>query len=304
MKNVALSLLLLVLSFATDTHGHFTGSGHVHTLWEKQRVFLNGNCRATGTCDLKRFALTESVYEVWFSDAPSYPTYGNGVIIEYETASVGALEKYAVVQFKRGCVFYSSQKRPGRIARTVSDTVASFGENVPFCFPHWVIDSQDTDPVYNSDPQYGRFHLLRWNRPGSYDNRTQKYYGLEKPEFPVVYLTDHPAGAFITASDVRNVSLEFNTCIFKAHEVPVATRRDHLNFAEPIACFPWQNVYIYDFDRGIFRTDVAAVPRSLRPSAPVGAYPGGLLALLAIASALVVFWLSRREIRRRGPVRG
>ena len=70
---------------------------------------MNPDCRSTYTCDLKRFTLTTSVYEVWFSDDPNYPTYGNGVIMEYETDSVDALEKYAIVQFIKGCVFDSSK---------------------------------------------------------------------------------------------------------------------------------------------------------------------------------------------------
>jgi hypothetical protein len=249
------SLMLLISFFAGNSYGHFTGKGHVHTHSETQQVFLNPNCRSTDTCDLKRFTLTTLVYEVWFRDDPNHPNYGNGVIMEYETDSVDAIEKYAIVQFIKGCVFHSSKNRDGRINKSVSYVVPSFGERIPFCFPEWIIDSQDTDPAYNSDPQYGRFYLLRWKNPGSpgsYDYRTHKYYGAEKPKIPVVYMTDHPAGAFVTGTGVKNAALEFNTCIYKAADVPRQTRRDNINFAKPIACFPWQNVYVYDFATGKF----------------------------------------------------
>jgi len=221
---------------------------------------LNPVCPSTDTCDLKRFTLTKLVYEVWFSDDPIHPTYANGVIMEYETDSVDALENYAIVQFKKGCVFYSSKNSEGKIHRKVGDTVLSFGKYIPFCFPQRVIDSQDTDPAYNSDPEYGRFYLLRWNKPGSYDNRTRKYYGAEKPKLPVVYMTDYPAGAFVTGTGVRNVALEFNTCIYKASNVPADTRRDGIDFAKPSTCFEWQSVYVYDFDKGGFQTRLANVP--------------------------------------------
>jgi hypothetical protein len=253
------SFVLLILVLAGNSYAHFTGKGHVHTLSETKQVFLNQNCRATDGCDLKRFALTTSVYEVWFSDDPSYPTYGNGVIMEYETASVAALEKYAIVQFKKGCVFNTSKTREGKINRNVADTAPSFGENVRFCFPQWVIDSQDSDPAYNSDPERGRFYFLRWNKPGSYDNRTQKYYGAERPKVPIVYMTDYPAGAFVSETGVRNVALEFKTCIYKASDVPAETRRDNIAFARPITCFQWQNVYVYDFETGTFQSDTAYV---------------------------------------------
>ena len=123
--------------------------------------------------------------------------------MEYQTDSVDALEKYAIVQFKKGCVFYSSKNREGKISRNLGDIVSSFGEDIPFCFREWIIDSQDTDPAYNSDPEYGRFYLLRWNKSGSYERRTQKYYGVEKPKIPVVYMADYPAGAFVTGTGVK-----------------------------------------------------------------------------------------------------
>ncbi|HEX9143345.1 MAG TPA: hypothetical protein VGA09_03670 [Candidatus Binatia bacterium] len=282
------SVMLLIFFLAGNSYAHFTGKGHVHTLAETRQIFLNPDCRSTDTCDLKRFMLTTAVYEAWFSDDPNYPTYGNGAIIEYATDSVDALEKYAIVQFKKGCVFYSSKNSEGKIDRNVRDTAPSFGENIPFCFPHWVIDSQDTDPVYNSDPEYGRFYLLRWNQPGSYDNRTQKYYGAEKPKIPVAYMADYPAGAFVTETGVKNVALEFKTCIYREREVPAQTRRDNIAFAKPITCFEWQNVYVYDFDTGRFRTDLAYAPKWEEPTT-LDAYLLVVFVTLFIALALVTF---------------
>ena len=261
---------------------------------------MNPACRSTGTCDLKRFTLTTEVYEIWFSDDPNYPTYGNGVIIEYETDSVDALEKYAIVQFLKGCVFDSSKNGEGKINWNLSDTVASFGENIPFCFPEWVIDSQDSDPAYNSDPEYGRFYLLRWNKPGSYDDRNQKYYGAKKPKIPVLYMTDYPSGAFVTGTGVRNAALEFNTCIYKASDVPAKTGRDDISFAKPIACLEWQNVYVYDFDKGRFEANLADVPRPVEPYVRVNVYLLVIFVTLFIALAVVTFaglgkFLSQKE---------
>ncbi|MGH7834187.1 MAG: hypothetical protein ACREQK_11125 [Candidatus Binatia bacterium] len=288
-KFFCFSFILLISFLARNSHGDFTGKGHVHTLSETKQVFLNPECRATDTCDLKRFTLTTSVYEVWFSDDPNYPTHGNGVIMEYETDSVDALEKYAIVQFIKGCVFYSSKNGEGKINRNVSDTVPSFGEDIPLCFPKWVIDSQDTDPAYNSDPEYGRFYLLRWNKPGSYDRRTQKYYGAERPKIPVVYMADYPSGAFVTETGIKNTALEFNTCIYRASDVPAETRRDVIHFAKPITCFEWQNVYVYDFDKERFQAHVADVGWWEEPSMRVNVYLLVILVTLSIALALVAF---------------
>jgi hypothetical protein len=293
------SILLLIAFPAGNSHGHFTEKGHVHTLAKTEQLFLNPNCRATDTCYLKKFTLTTSVYEVWFSDDPNYPTYGNGVIMEYETGSVAALEKYAIVQFVKGCVFDSSKNAQGRITKKLSYTVPSFGEDVPFCFPQWVIDSQDTDPVYNSDAEYGRFYLLRWNKPGSYEYPNHKYYGAEKPKRPVVYMADYPAGAFVTGSGVKNAALEFNTCIYKAGDVPAETRRDDIHFATPITCFEWQSVYVYDFDKATFEANVADLPRPEAPTLRVNGYLLVILATLFIAIALVTFSSLGRFLRQK-----
>ena len=295
-KNFYFSVILLVFCLAGISYGDFTGKGHVHTHSNTKQVFLNRDCRSTDTCDLKRFTLTKLVYEVWFSDDPNYPTYGNGVIMEYETDSVDALEKYAIVQFKRGCVFHSSKNRQGKINRIVTDIVPSFGETIPFCFRQWVIDSHDTDPVYNSDPEYGRFYLLRWNKPGSYDERTQKYYGTEKPKMPVVYMTDYPAGAFVTGTGVKNAALEFKTCLFKASDVPAETRRDDVDFAKPITCFRWENVYVYDFDKQKFQTDLASVPRWPETSMRVNVYL--LVIFVTFFVALALFLLARAQSKK------
>jgi hypothetical protein len=161
-----------------------------------------------------------------------------------------------------------------------------------------VIDSQDTDPAYNSDPEYGRFHLLRWNKPGSYDNRTQKFYGAEKPKIPVVYMADNPSGAFVTGTGVKNAALEFNTCIFKAKDVPAETRRDDINFATPINCFEWQNVYVYDFRQGSFQANWADVPRRAEPYMRVRLYLLVIFVILFIGLAIITFSRLGQFLRR------
>lgn len=297
MKNCfCFSFILLAICLARNSYGDFTGEGHVHALSETKQVFLNPDCRSTDTCDLKRFTLTTLVHEVWFSDDPNHPTYGNAVIMEYETDSVDAIEKYAIVQFVKGCVFHSSKNEEGKIHRTVGYMAPSFGEELPLCFSEWVIDSQDTDPAYNSEPEYGRFYLLRWNKPGSYDSGTQKYYGAEKPKLPVVYMADYPAGAFVTGTGVKNAALEFKTCIYKASDVPAGTRRDDVNFAKPIACFEWQNVYVYDFAKARFQTNLTDLPKLEEPSIRVN-----LLLVVIFVTLLTMLALVRAFRLRRVP---
>ena len=293
-RRLALAAAIYLLA-APDAHGDFTGEGHVHTVSETRQVFLNSDCRATNSCDLKRFTLTRLAHEIWFADDPKHPTFANGAIMEYETDSVAALEKYALVQFVKGCVFTSARDRTGEITRDISYGVSSFGQTVPLCFPDWVIDSQDDDPVYNSDPELGRFYLLRWNLPDSHDRRSEKYFGEEKPKRPVVYLTDYPAGAFVTASGVKNTALSFKSCIYKANEVPLRTRRDAVDFAAPLSCFEWQNVYVYDFDQQRFRTEWTGFPATEAPLALPDRLP--LIIAATLLAALIAAVLFRRRLR-------
>ena len=298
------SFVPLIFFLAGISYADFTGKGHVHTLAEIKQDFLNPDCHSTDSCDLKRFTLTKVVNEIWFSDNPDHPTYSNGVIMEYETDSVADLEKYAIVQFKKGCVFDAYKNRDGEIRRNITYTVTSFGEQVPFCFRRWVIDSQDRDPAYNSDPDFGRFYLLRWNKPGSYDNRTQKYYGAEKPIKPIVYMVDYPAGAFMTRTGIRNVALEFKSCIYKSSDVPRETSRNNLEFGTPISCFEWQNVYVYDFANARFETDLAALPSWEEPPVAAKTHRGlvGVMVLIAIMliSLLGLWKLHRWRISSDG----
>jgi hypothetical protein len=103
------------------------------------------------------------------------------------------------------------------------------------------------------------------------------------------YMTDYPSGAFVTGTGVKNAALEFNTCIYKASDVPAETRRDDIDFAKPITCFAWQNVYVYDFDKGKFQTHLADVPRWEEPYIRVNVYLLVIFVTLFIALALVTF---------------
>ena len=228
-----------------------TEKGHVHNVAKNVQKFTNPYCAKNDTCDLKSFSLITYAIEVWFADDQN-PTYGTTAIAEYETVSVGALEKYAVVQFMRGCAFSFERGADGSIKKYLGTHLKEyFGEpGRNFCFPDWVIDSVDKDPVYNSDVELGRHYFYRWNKiPNSYDNKFQVLYGEAKPTIPKLYVTDAwLPGASLSEIGGNNVSLELKTCIYKTADVPTETEPENINFASPIKCFDWKSSYIYNFD--------------------------------------------------------
>jgi hypothetical protein len=66
-----------------------------------------------------------------------------------------------------------------------------------------------------------------------------------------------------------------------------------VNFANPIHCFQWQSVYVFDFDKGQFETRVR------EPEAPAEPTPEPKFFVLVSAVLLVTGLLSALWIRRR-----
>ena len=96
-----------------------------------------------------------------------------------------------------------------------------------------------------------------------------------------------PAFCRLNKPGVKNAALQFKTCIYKASDVPTATRRDNIKFAKPITCFEWQNVYVYDFDKARFETQLADFPGREKPAARVNIFLVITFVTLLAALALV-----------------
>jgi len=241
-------IALVVLSLNAFAYAANPKNGDIVVLSKNRSVFLNLDCEETQTCDLKAFAMNFEKYKIRVADSD---VYGTTTGFEFETDSVESLEKYAIVQFMRGCEFdyYIAEDK-----KYFGYSLRHFGESALFCFPDWVIDSADTDPIYGSDPQFGRFANYRWNRiPGSVDRKTEVWYFYEKPVLPRIYVMESKL-AFVSENSVKNVSLEFKMCIYKTKDVPTETTDSDLNFATPIHCFNWSASHVYNPATGEFET--------------------------------------------------
>lgn len=242
---------------------------------QETQFFENKDCAANTSCDLKKFSLLRQDYKLTLSDGTWH--LGVRVFAEYETGSMETLEQYGIVQFIRGCKFESSRDDDGTVVKAKNIKKHQFDDVKTLCFPNWVIDSVDKDPLYNSLPGKNRHYYYRWNTvPGSKDKNTEIYYGWMRPTAPGLYLdtlsdilkehkpdglyiSDRPGTAFYYQSpywkpSAINSSLEFKTCIYKAADIPIETTEDNVNFAKPIHCFTWKSSFIYNHDLGIFET--------------------------------------------------
>lgn len=208
---------------------------------QSSQVFNNTNCSDTDTCDLLQVRYKAEDYEIWVGDSMSY---GTRLFAHYVTDSVEALENYAFVQFIKGCRFYSSAN--GEIFLGMTDM--NFGKMTTVDYKNWTIESIDTDPIYFSTSK-SRHFSYKWNSvQGSVDRNTEKYYGIEKPHYPELYITDIPGPAFYMNKNAKNTPLAFKTCLYKTVDVPRETTPDDINFAEPLYCFYWYSSWIYDHD--------------------------------------------------------
>lgn len=237
---------------------------------EKILTFENTNCQSNDTCDLSEVKFKSENYQV---KVHGDLYQGTRLFAEYKTANLPALEKYGFVQFIKGCHF-SSKVINGKVQKELAYSRHFFGGTIAYTHPTFVIDSVDMDPFYNSDrepDQNGfdldilkyRYLLYRWNTvPGSFDKKTQKYYGREKPITPSLYVTDYPGVANFSSStrEAHNISLKLKMCVYKTDEIPLQLKPEEINFATPITCFDWSSSFIYDHENEKFEAKAEIDP--------------------------------------------
>lgn len=229
----------------------------------KEETFKNKNCLSTDSCDLKTFHL--KVYKEQESSnsfAEKSNSYMEGY---YQTANNTVLEKYAVVQFIKGCN-YKTGLRDGEIAYQGFALREFFGEpNTLFKHKDWVIDSIDYDPIYASvyteNSRHGYYKtLFDESKSVIFDHRKHYEYYLFKPvpKKPRLYFSDMPMGGELTkviipkagkdkGRRVRsyiNTSLFFKTCIYKTKDVAINGGKNAVDSKDAIHCFDWQSTHI------------------------------------------------------------
>lgn len=218
-------------------------------------------CRDEPGCSAREFSITVEDYRVWIDR--SY-TYGTRMFARYRTDWTGDLERYVLVQFMKGCQFYSYDNR-----RSKSKIVVQQGDQfVPYLMRDWVVDSSDSDPAYVSDESLPRHALYRSNDVfGSFEEETEHFVMDKGASFPELYVTDRPgtAARYPDFPFARNIAVQFRMCLFRAADVPSqlpVLRPESL--PEPLACHDWQSSFVFDHRAGVFRSpkDIDGVCRA------------------------------------------
>jgi hypothetical protein len=195
-------------------------------------------------------------------DLPNTPkkqaSFMTDVRFAYSVSDSALIEKYAVIQWIRGCMFHS-RKSSGRIEKTLTIYRRHFDEDKVFDHRVWEIDSDTHDPIYTSDARYGRHALLRWNsNPQSLDPETATFYARAHPPHGSVFATDLPGLGALNGGDGKtegsatNSSLQFRTCLFNFSDLPetTTTNGDGIDTSRALWCVDWSNQFVWDYALG------------------------------------------------------
>ena len=236
-KLVIILIVILGLTVVTDAK-----LGDLKLLKRERFIFENSNCQITNSCSLRRIQWLIENYRV---ELDAGFNYGTRLSAGYETDSVDTLEEYVFVQFIRGCV-YSSELVAGEIHTSYNYAQPDSAQDELMKYDNWTLESYDSDPVYNSMPDFPRHYYYRWNAMDDFFTKNETFFGIRKPSFPHLYVTDRPGTAFISQDIAKNISLEFRMCLYKSADVPESLAENEKISAEPIHCYQWSSSWIYD----------------------------------------------------------
>ncbi|MCY4643335.1 MAG: hypothetical protein OXB88_01830 [Bacteriovoracales bacterium] len=212
--------------------------------------------------DRIEFKLRTNSYKVTF--APGDYSLGTTMYAEYTTNSIEELEDYAIVQYIRGCQFYSTLE--GKKTKKSFDISRHYwNEIIKFIHLDWVVDSIDDDPMYRNGPVENRHGYYWWNeKPLDYPKATQHYVIERAPQNSRLYVSDLPGSAFAANGSAKNIALEFKTCLIETHKVPRTGAPDLDLRDETIKCFSWESFFVFNHKKGIFHSRKGRIQKICR----------------------------------------
>ena len=267
----AFVVCLIFLSYAAVLYAA-TAPGATVVLHKKEETFepSKKDCAEKGICDLKKvkFSLEQ------FRFPPEYEgdvdLFSSLLIASYETTKVSVLEKYAFVQFVRGCAYISHIDENGKLVEEFRVTKGRWFEGsmarTTFHYLDWTVDAPEDDPVFSSMPSQStlRHGNYMWkDTPGKLtylDETKAQFYGDKKPRTPRLYVIDTPDPAVLQPGEfAKNFSLEFKIALYKTADIPEEAPLLPVDFSTPIAVFHWSHNFVYNHQAKVFekRTDLA-----------------------------------------------
>lgn len=190
-------------------------------------------------------------------------SYSRRIIASYQTESVDQLERYAFVQWIRGCAYRTyTDVRSGPSHQFW--TRRHLGRYGNLLHPEWVIDSETADPIYGSPAPDGtepRHHFYLWNPvPGRFDLSRMRAYRrsrLAEMPLPELWIADTPNGAsYAFPVSPSSVALEFRTCLHRVRDLPLTAADGTPDLPPALICHEWNWIRVFDSTSQSFRTEV------------------------------------------------
>jgi hypothetical protein len=240
---------------------------------------------APGTCGLKRFSLLTTRDRA--KDGNEY-NRDTSMAALLDVSDPSCLREYGVVQFIRGCSYEIYRNDAKGINSLDFTDYQSYGQDIPFVMPDWIVDTIDVDPLYDSysDPDATPAKRMNWysspNHPITLEKnstslaaaRTVFFNEYEKAKYydflenipdglrTQIFTTDMPGGGFYSpdmggGTEVVDVSsLQFMTCVYHLKDIPMtgspASFTTPENLGGPMQCFSWQSNVRFDQDKREF----------------------------------------------------
>jgi len=266
--------LLIILSFIT-LHSSFG----IEILNQQKEIYSpsSENCALSESCTLKSFKLLKEDFLVWTQGEKNYGTRSAVVI---ETEKTQDLTEYVVVQWIKGCLFASTEKDK-KVMTSLPYSIQNQGVFVPFNFSDWTLDSPDLDPASMSPgpdyPELNRHAFYKTSPSQDYFNGDLSQYLVEKaPTKPQFFITDRPGEVAFSSqfqpSDgsppvlfAKNISLQFQTCLFKAKAVATEISHFQLTPNDAIHCFNWESSFLYNFKSQKYESSSEISPACTSP---------------------------------------
>lgn len=206
------------------------------------QTWKNPEC-AKGPCALRSASLT--TYKFGTS---------NAMVANFTTSKISQLSDYVFVQFIRGCSFMEDAQGNKSLVTRVYEGRS----DAPFDHVDWQIDENAYDPVYwgvkeGFDPLRGRMipRNAKYSVANPMTGENSIWYGnpgaiTKQP--PTLYITDQPTGGSHDPAPQMGVpSLEFQTCLYRAQDVPTSLAAVDQPIPNALHCFGWQSNYSYNW---------------------------------------------------------
>lgn len=258
-----------LMMFSADCFGFedvFIPDGKLEVLNERQESFQPKVCLDQQSCRLKDFSMISQDYRIWILDRFHY---GTRIAFIYRTQEPESLQNFVITQKIRGCHYtsqaYKTSDGKDALKKELPFYRYFFNEIVPMKHPRWVVDSEDLDPAYSSsdNEQLSRHHAYMWRVSSEYFlNDRFEYYGNRMPQKPELYIVNRPGQAFYETNTktAKNLSMEFQTCLYSNQQVPLRSSPENSDFGTPIHCFSWQSKWAYNHKLQEFESKAALDP--------------------------------------------